>query len=69
MYLNTIPKTLRRVPVKCLVVFCSRRADTPDLYVGDDPFDLVADLTGGLVVGAKRQVRGLSFRGDHVSPM
>ena len=43
--------------------------DSPGLDVGDDSFDLVADLVDGPVVGlvvrVEGQVRGFSFRGDH----
>ena len=43
--------------------------DSPGLDVGDDSFDLVADLVDGGVVGlviwVKRQVRGFSLGGDH----
>ena len=43
--------------------------DPPCFDVGNDSFDLVADLVDGfvvgLVVGVKRQVRGFSLGGDH----
>ena len=46
--------------------------DPPGLDVGDDSFDLVADLVDGGVVGlvvrVEGQVRGFSFRGDHSQP-
>ena len=46
--------------------------DPPCLDVGDGPFDLVADLVDGpvvgLVVGVEGQVRGFSLGGDHAQP-
>ena len=46
--------------------------DSPGLDVGDDSFDLVADLVDGPVVGlvvrVEGQVRRFSFRGDHSQP-
>lgn len=46
--------------------------DTPGLDVGDDSFDLVADLVNGFVVGpvvgVEGQVRGFSPGGDHAQP-